>query len=57
MHHRWYELPRLNGRAVIDAETGREVWVGRFEDAERASLSGSPAVPDTASDPDLDIPF
>jgi hypothetical protein len=57
MHHRWYELPRLNGRAVIDAETGKEVWVGRFEDAPRADVPGSPAEPGTESDPDLDIPF
>jgi hypothetical protein len=55
MHHRWYELPLLYGRALIDAETGREVWVGRFEDPDRSSEPASR--PGPHSDPDLDIPF
>src|ERR1700722_1658007 len=35
--HKWYELPPLNGRRLYDAETDREVWVDRIEDAIRAS--------------------
>lgn len=55
--HKWYELPPLNGRSLIDAETGEEVRVHRFDDATRAHRSDSPAERDSGWDPDLDIPF
>ena len=63
MHYRWYELPPLNGRRLIDAETGEEVWVHRWEDGVRGDVPGSPAGSDSATgadpdrDDDLDIPF
>jgi hypothetical protein len=57
MHHRWYELPPLNGRSLIDAETGTEVWVERFGDRPRADLYGPSSELDSAADTDLDIPF
>ena len=55
--YKWYELPPLNGRLLIDAETNTEVSVERVEDAPRANRHGSRSETDAAGDPDLDIPF
>jgi hypothetical protein len=51
------QLPKLIGRALIDAETGKEIWVGRFEDAIAADADESRTELDATADPDLDIPF
>ena len=55
--HKWYKLPPLNGRALIDAETDEEVCVERFADATRVDPGESNTERGAAGDPYLDIPF
>ncbi len=52
-----FSLPPLEGRALVDSETGEEVWVERFEDAIHAGEPGADDRPDDDAHPDLDIPF
>ena len=54
---KWYGVPPLNGRALIDAETGLEVFVHRIDDAIGASEQGSCPEREASGDLDLDIPF
>ena len=55
--HKWYGLPPLNGRMLIDDETNTAVSVERMEDAQRGDGPELNTEPGTAGDPDLDIPF
>lgn len=57
MHHKWYDLPPLNGRRLYDAETDKEVLVERCEAPLRASQRVSRPESSVGTDPDLDIPF
>jgi hypothetical protein len=56
MHHKWYDLPPLNGRRLYDAETDKELVVEHCKPAfptQPGSLTASGV--DTVLD--LDIPF
>lgn len=56
MHHKWYDLPPLNGRRLYDAETDNEILVEQCVDA--LSLEARAATDnDALTDRDLDIPF